>query len=446
MASIREGHGLPELPNDPNENELLLGVAGLNARSRIGSLNENQLKPSRWAFQSARMQFVFIRVIRQFRLFVAPPPQSFPWALFSIAVLASACGEQQRGSRDTSDATPAPPVAARDSQVTWRVRPILNAPRYFVLSDWVSDATLWGLAGENPVDIDVRTGAGTAWGVRASGARRSPDGSALAWSDPSGLWIMRRAGRPRRILTYASIPQVPAGDPTNEIRWAPNGRRLLTSWRDEGNVTHVVVDTTSGGFEVVNTRRAGYGEAAGALWLDDRRILFTTAANAAKDGSAGYREAGWRADIAVHDLGTHTYEKVTDVPDGVFLELLGAFGDTVLARRRATGDSAATFSLLDARTWLETPSGLPTGSTAAVSRDGARAAVLRSNDTMSEVIVRSRRPGVPHAAPLFIPGRVTGAAWSPNGRMLAISTMQEEPVAGSPNDRRAVYRLSVVEP
>lgn len=358
----------------------------------------------------------------------------------------AACAEQQRRDpRTASDTTPSV-AAVPESEVPWTVRPIVNAPRFFVLSDWVNDGTLWGLAGDNPVDIDVRTGAGTAWGVRASGAVRSPDNAALAWGDPSGLWIMRRGGRARRILTYSSISQPPSGDPTNDIRWAPGARRLLTSWRDEGVVTHVLVDTTSGGFEPIDTRLPGYGEGAGPLWLDDRRILFSTAAHAAKNGSTGYRESGWRADIAVHDLGTHTYEKVTDVPDGVFLDLMGELTDTVVVRRRTTGDTLATFSLFDTRMWQETPTGLPAGSSIAVARDGLRAAVLRSNDAMSEVIIRSRRPGTSHAAPVFIQGRVTGAAWSPNGRSLAVSTVAEEQISGTSGDLRTTYRLFVIEP
>lgn len=369
-----------------------------------------------------------------------------PAGLVLLLALAWACAEQQPAPRPSSETTAAVPVQ-RDSQVAWTVRPIVNAPRFFVLSDWVNDGTLWGLAGDNPVDIDVRTGAGTAWGVRASGAVRSPDQSALAWGDPTGLWIMRRGGRARRILTYSSISQPPPGDPTNDIRWAPNGRRLLTSWRDEGVVTHVLVDTASGGFESIDTRLPGYGEAAAPLWLDDRRILFSTAALAGRDGSSGYRESGWRANVAVHDVGTHSYEKVTDVPDGVFLGLISELTtDTVVVRRRTTGDTLSTFSLLDTRTWQEAPTNLPAGSSIAVARDGLRAAVLRSNDTMSEVIVRSRRSGTPHAAPVFIPGRITGAAWSPNGRSLAVSTLAEDQIPGTPGDLRTTYRLFVIEP
>jgi hypothetical protein len=357
----------------------------------------------------------------------------------------AACDERGRAARDTTNAAP-PAATAPDSQVAWTVRPILNAPRYFVLSEWVDDATLSGLAGENPVDIDVRTGAGTAWGVRASGARRSPDRSTLAWGDASGIWIMRRGGRPRRLLTYASLPQVPAGDPTNDVSWAPNGRRLLTSWRDEGTVTYALVDTLNGTLEPIATRLPGYGSPSAVLWLDDRRIVFTAPAIASRDGSTDYRESGWRSDLAVHDLGTHTYERVTDAPDGVFLTAVDAFGDTVVAVRRSGGEHLATFSLFDTRTWQEGPTGLTRGSGIAVTRDGARAVIFRSDDVMSEVIIRSRRAGVPHGAPVLLPGRISGAAWSPNGRALAVSTSAEEPVTGSPNDRRARYRLSVVEP
>jgi hypothetical protein len=374
-------------------------------------------------------------------------PARHPLALtasVATALFIAACDERQPAVRDT--VTEGQPAVRPDSQVAWTVRPVLNAPRYFVLSDWVNDATVWGLAGENPVDVDARTGAGTAWGVRASGARRSPDRSTLAWGDASGIWIMRRGGRPRRLLTYASLPRVPAGDPTNDIHWAPNGRRLLTSWRDEGTVIYALVDTLNGTLEPIATRLAGYGAPSPVLWLDDRRIVFTTPAIASKDGSTDYRESGWRSDLAVHDLGTHTYERVTDVPDGVFLTIAGAFGDTIVAVRRTGGESLAAFSLVDTRTWQESPSGLTRGSSIAVTRDGARAVIFRSDDVMSEVIIRSRHAGVPHGAPVLLPGRISGAAWSPNGRALAVSTAAEQPVAGSPNDRRAHYRLSVVEP
>ena len=255
---------------------------------------------------------------------------------------------------------------------------------------------------------------------------------------------MRRGGRARRVLRSRSAPQDPP-PPTFDIHWAPNGRRLLTSWAGEGSVTHALVDTTSGGLEPLALRLAGYSPPAVDLWLDDRRILFTVRAIGGRDGATGYRESGWRGDIALHDLGTHQFDRVTSVNDGVFLQPVGAWGDTVLATRRLEGDTLATFSLLDIRTWAETPSGLPRGTSAAVSGDGERVAVFRSDNLLSQVLIRARRPGTPSAAPLLIPGRVTGAAWSPNGRSLALSTMAEEPVEGTPGEVRAVYRLSVIE-
>lgn len=364
--------------------------------------------------------------------------------LATCCLTALACDAPREASRNTQreprgDTLPAAP------QVAWTVRPILNAPRYFVLSDWVTNDTLWGLAGENPVDIHATSGAARAWGVRASGARRSPDGSALAWADTTGIWIMHRGGRPRRVLRFSSLPQRPAGDPTFDVRWAPNGRRLLTSWAEEGGVTYALVDTISGGFEPLALRLPGYGPPAVALWLDDRRILFTVRAIGGKDGATGYRESGWRGDIAVHDVGTHQFERVTSIDDGVFLEPVVAWDDTILVMRRVVGDTLATFSLFDARTWNESRSALPRGSGTAATREGERVVVFRSDDVLSQVLIRSRRPGDPHGAPVLIPGRITGAAWSPNGRALAISTMAEEPVEGSPNDRRAVTRLLVIE-
>jgi hypothetical protein len=263
--------------------------------------------------------------------------------------------------------------------------------------------------------------------------------------DTTGVWIMRQGGRPRRVLRFSSLPQRPAGDPTFDIHWAPNGRRLLTSWAEEGSVTHALVDTASGGLEPLALRLPGYSPPAVALWLDDRRILFTARATGGRDGAAGYRESGWRGDIALHDLGTHQFDRVTSVNDGVFLEPVVAWGDTLLATRRLSGDTLATFSLFDMRTWAETPSGLPRGTGAAVSGDGERVAVFRSDNLLSQVLIRARRQGAPSAAPLLIPGRVTGAAWSPNGRALAVSTMAEEPVEGTPGEVRAVYRLSVIE-
>jgi len=354
-----------------------------------------------------------------------------------------ACDSPRSESRQVQRET-APDTTRPDSQVAWTVRPIVNAPRYFELSGWVGNDTLWGLAGSNPIDIHAGSGAGRPWGVRASGARRSPDGSALAWVDTTGVWIMRRGGGARRILRFSSLPQRPAGDPTFDIHWAPNGRRLLTSWADEGSVTHALVDTASGGLEPLALRIAGYSPPALALWLDDRRMLFTVRAIGGKDGMTGYRESGWRGDIALHDLGTHQFALVTSVPDGAFLEPMAAWGDTVLAMRRLSGDTLATFSLFDTRTWTETPSGLPRGTGIAASRDSARVAVFRSDNLFSQVLIRSRQAGAPSAAPLLIPGRVTGSAWSPNGDALAVSTMAEEPVEGRPGDVRAVYRLSVI--
>jgi len=355
-----------------------------------------------------------------------------------------ACTGREPATRDTSTASDTS-TAPAESQVAWTVRPLLNAPNYFVLSGWATNDTVWGLAGDNPVDVHVISGAGRAWGVRASGAHRSADRRTLAWADPTGIWTMRRGGRVRRILRFASLPSPPPGDPTFEIRWAPNGLRVLTSWRDEGNVTWALVDTASGGYEPLPLRVQGYGELGAPLWLDDRRILFSARANSGKDGSTGYREGGWRADLVLFDRATHQLDRVTSVPDGVFLEPLGAWSDTVLAIRRSIGDSLATFSLFDSRAWSETNAPLPRGTGAAVNTNGSSVAVFRSDDIFSQVLIRARRASVPHAAPVLIPGRITGAAWSPDGRSLAVSTMADEPVEGSPNDRRTVYRLSVVQ-
>jgi hypothetical protein len=235
------------------------------------------------------------------------------------------------------------------------------------------------------------------------------------------------------------------GDPTFDVRWAPNGLRLLTSWADEGSVTYALVDTASGGLEPLALRLPGYGPPGVALWLDDRRVLFTVRASSGRDGTTGYRESGWRGDIAVHDLGTHQFDRVTSVADGVFLGPVAAWGDTLLATHRLAGDTLATFSLLDARTWTESASALPRGTGATASADGKRVAVFRAHDVLSQVLIRSRGPAVSAAAPVLIPGRVTGAAWSPNGRALAVSTMAEERIEGTAGDLRAVYRLSVIE-
>lgn len=394
-----------------------------------------------------------IRIARMTRMGFAPfasfgssavrGPRAANPAFFWLLLL-FACDAPREAQRDPrreprGDTLPAAP------QVAWTVRPLLNAPRYFVLGDWVTNDTLWGLAGENPVDIHATSGAARAWGVSTAGARRSPDGSALAWADTTGIWIMRRGGRPRRILRFSSLPQRPAGDPTFDVRWAPNGRRLLTSWAEEGSVTYALVDTISGGFEPLALRAPGYGPPAVSLWLDDRRILFTVRATGGKDGATGYRESGWRGDVAVHDLGTHQFDRVTSVPDGVFIEPVSAWGDTILALRRRSGDTLATFSLLDSRTWTETAGALPRGTGITASRDGERVAVFRSDDVLSQVLIRARRPGAPSPAAVLIPGHVTGAAWSPNGRALAVSTMAQAATGGTPGDVRAVHRLSVLE-
>ncbi len=359
-------------------------------------------------------------------------------------LLTAGCDSRRPESRGTRRDSP-PDTARADSQVTWTVRPIVNAPRYIVLSGWVTNDTVWGLAGSNAIDIHVASGAGRPWSVRGTpGASRSPDGTALGWADTAGIWIIRRGERPRRVLSFASLSERPAGDPPNTVMWSPNGRRLLTWWAEEWTSTYALVDTSNGSMEVLTTRLPGYMLPGAELWLDDRRILFTTRATGPKGGEPEYRESGWRGDLAVLDLATHQYTRVTDVHEDVGLGVMAAWGDTVLALRRTQNEPLATFVLFDSRTWRETPSGLPRGTRAAASRDGGRIAVFRADDVLSQVLIRSRRPGIPHVAPVLIPGRITGAAWAPNGRALAVSTMAEEPVEGRPGDVRAVYRLSVI--
>jgi hypothetical protein len=116
-----------------------------------------------------------------------------------------------------------------------------------------------------------------------------------------------------------------------------------------------------------------------------------------------------------------------------------------VAVRRSAGDTLATFSLFDVASWTETRSGLTRGTGIAVSDDGQRAAVFRSDNTLSQVLIRAREAGAPGVAPVLIPGRITGAAWSPDGRALAVSTIAEERIEGTAADLRTVYRLSVIE-
>lgn len=262
----------------------------------------------------------------------------------------SGCGDA-RYSSQTRDTT-----RADDSQRTgvvdkpWHTRKLSVAPERFRPGGWSDENTLWGLVRGRVTRLDVRTGAArtlsaTAWSVQAAPGVAS-------WHTEDGVWLLRGGGSPLRLATYGNIA------PTS-VLWSRDGKRALLTWEDEGRARHELLEA-DGSSRVIDLVLPGYFSDRAALWLDSVRVLFQIVASGPVRGEATYKESGWRGDLAVLDLRSGAYTRVTDVPDLSYLRVAGPYLDQVLVTEwHATGVRAQW--LYDSRNWEHVQMLLPAG-------------------------------------------------------------------------------------
>lgn len=342
-------------------------------------------------------------------------------------------------------------MLARSMTSRWTTRELRHTPKYLQLVGWRSRDTIVALAGENPVEIDVRTSAFTAWNRRALGAQLASDGRRLAWAH-DGYWVGERGSPPRLVLPYERVEA--AGDPSGAIHWSPDGRRIATWWVDEASVTYVIIDLERDTARTLETGlpRAMWGSTA--LWLDTARLLLAVTALHSKGGAPDYKESGHRGELAVCDLSGGSCSLVTDVEDGIFLQPETRWGPRgVLVRERRSGQHVSSFFVYDVESWDRRPIALPAGRVVAVTSDALLAVTVdpRAHPFPSDVsptdttllVLWEAGPDV--ARPL---ARVAGGdvqlSWFASGDRLAILSAEILP-APPPQGHRSRRRLTILD-
>jgi len=234
----------------------------------------------------------------------------------------------------TNDSTPADSAAAATSDTSapivattppWTARRLESAPARFRPGGWWSEDELWGLVGGRLTRLDTRTGAVRTLAHEAWSIHGGP--GAIGWRNGAGAWILTGAESP------TLVGSTEGSDGPSNLLWSPDGSRLLLGWAGEWDAAYDLV-----GHDGAKRRLAislpGYFGNDAALWLDSSRVLFHTVAKGPIGGAPEYRESGWRGDLAVLDLRTGAYTRVTSVPDTITLRVAGRHPDGVLVTER----------------------------------------------------------------------------------------------------------------
>ena len=257
----------------------------------------------------------------------------------------------------------------------WNVRRLESAPPRFRPGGWSSEETLWGLMGGRLTRLDTRTGAVTtlaheAWSMHGGSG-------AVGWRNARGAWILVGGESPRLVGSTEGT------DGPSTLLWSPDGSRLLLGWPGEWDAAYDLV-ARDGTKRRLDTSLPDYFGNDAALWLDSTRILFHTVAKGPVGGAPEYRESGWRGDLAVLDLRTGTYTRVTSVPDTITLRVAGLHPGGVLVTERGP-EGARRSWIYDVASWQRRPISLPKGR--AFSSAGGAIVVLPDATTDSTTAV-----------------------------------------------------------
>jgi hypothetical protein len=225
----------------------------------------------------------------------------------------------------------------------------------------------------------------------------------------------RCASRPQASISITGFD----GPPT--LLWSPDGSRALLGWIGEWDAVYDLLER-DGTKRRLPTTIPGYFGNNAALWLDSIRVLFQVVAKGPLGGEPEYRESGWRGDLAVLDLRTGAYTRVTSVPDSIFLRVAGPHPDGVVVTEFGTRGARGHW-LYDPRSWRRRPTSLPNGR-AFASRGGAMIILLDTQaDSTTAVLVtggasreigRAPRDG----EPAFTPSGRRGALRTAGGMMV----------------------------
>jgi hypothetical protein len=344
------------------------------------------------------------------------------------------------------------PLLAANAAQGWRLRELTHAPEYFALVGWKDAGTLWGLAGCNPVELSVDVATHVAWDLEACGGMApAPDGRSIAWGSGKGgdLWIGERDGAQRALRAAGAPAPVGEGEPSGEVLWSPDGSRVLMEWAAEWESFYALVDVATGSVQPIQSGEDGYYLTDAWNWLGNDRILFSAQAVRDQTGRSEYSESGgYRADLAVYDLPSATYTRVTSVGDSVMLRPLARWnGGEILVGERARGSNRLRkYWTYDPRDWSRRPAALPAATDVRVFGPTRVLLLDRVSEQAGAPLVRIFLwDGDGDTLPL-LEVRGGDVAWSPDGRRIAATSTVEEVVQGAPGSYRTRYFAYVLEP
>lgn len=282
---------------------------------------------------------------------------------FFLLALFLGCSRETPAPRSSAPAAATTETAADSSPekivppVSWEVKALESAPAGFRPAGWSDEEVLWGIARDGKVGrLDTKSGAvrtidSSAWSVHAARG-------VVGWRNEGGTWLMREGKEPR--LLAGPEPDRQSGfDGPPTILFSPDGRRAVLGWQGEWD-SHFQLLRADGNRRRLDTGLKGYFLNSAVLWLDATHVLFQTVANGPVGGKPTYRESGWRGDLAVLDVNSGRYRRVTNVPDLTFLRVAGRYLEDVLVTE-TNGEGVRTQWLYDPETWKRREISLPPG-------------------------------------------------------------------------------------
>lgn len=345
-------------------------------------------------------------------------PARITFASLAITALALACaGDNSPPAATVASGEPGARIMFTPDAL-WGVKRLANAPARFRPGGWSSEDVLWGIVGGRLTRLDTRTGAATtlpheAWSIHAGTG-------VVGWRNARGTWMLRDGGEP--VLIAPAAPDSASGfDGPPTLLWSPDGERALLGWTGEWDSVFDLLER-DGGRRRLRTVMDGYYGNDAALWLDSTRVLFRVVAKGPAGGAPEYRESGWRGDLAVLDVRTGAYSRVTSVPDSLFRRVAGMHPNGVLVTELGPAGVRG-HAFVDPHTWRSRPAALPKGR-AFASRGGAAVVLLDSTaDTTTALIVAggdtTEVGRVPlDGEPVFSPSGRRGAMRTADGVML----------------------------
>ena len=323
-----------------------------------------------------------------------------------VTVVLVGCSQSDAPPPGDATQSATPHIASED----WRVRPLDTAPARFRPGGWSDENVLWGLVGSRITRLVVDSGttqrlSENAWSVETAAGR-------VSWRNEGGTWLLGSDGRPVRIAG-AEPDSLTGFDGPPSVLWSSDGSRALLGWHGEGG-SRFVLFRPGQPTQPVEPQLPGYSGHSPVVWLDSARVLFQTVANGPLSGSPMHCESGWRGDLAVLDLSTGAFTRVTSVPDRIYLRAAGRLPNGVLVTEWDSVGMQGHW-LYDTEHWQRRPIDVPKGR-AFASLGGAVVVYLDApGDTVQAVLITGSK-----RKELGIVARDGDVPFSPSGRRGAI--------------------------